>query len=1198
MSVRVDAVDGYDHVDDGGGRGGSVRIGRANGGGGRRRRRRDITGSFGSPGEDFICKLRDFKRQSLGCAEARRKSSTTLSFAVPVQACPGAGYCLKYPHDVKPTPGYWIECRGGASPINITEMSNRDQTCNPYGECGEIGEDSEMKTHLITSELSINRSGGGIKPPPTPTVEAVLTRGRLTRQETIKSNREEQFIGGDDGFDHNAEEKPISKDDLDLVRKPSMASQQPFPNITITIVQPSSPPSSPPIGSKGAQTSGGGGAASSGTQWNSTQGKQHQQHQSPVISSGRRASISSLCHTGPNVECNKTSNNNNNKASGVPVIEVEDTSLINRGDDPFELISFEEEIFEKYFYGREHWNYFTNDEALGPVIMSLKQETISGRDQFRLLLRTISYSLHGLVPTSAICADRYDREAVVRALGDEAGLKPSLVLGQLPSTPDELLKLDQVFVKSELKVGVIYVQGNQVNSEEAILGNRQESSLFKEFLSILGDRIRLKGFDKYKGGLDTVHDLTGTESVYTCYKNIEIMFHVSTMLPHEECDAQKLQKKRHIGNDIVCVAFLEGDDSLFWPGCIKSHFLHTFIVVKTSPKPLDGDEIRKYKVAVVCRDEVTAFKPFLWHQSEFEKDAYFREWLLTKIINGERASYSAPKFARMQDRTRSQMLEDIVNNLANHLATGQIPKPYRRGSWRPIGHMRPSSPLLDSVRDLFEGYDQLAKDFNNAFHGNAKLLCDVVFNVIGSPNGQPIQNAVNNSCEHGGVRRIYAVRAILAIRSRVFLEMLYGFAPPRGQGGQIQTTSSEAASTLTSNTISSGGGGGGTGGGSSGGKDSRRSSSGRSSAASSKRGSITAETMNKIAQLPKIIAPSMDRKDRNKDKDSDKDSRKASTVSTISANAYSSASNSSTVSAKTPTYLTVPGTSSGGNVIKNAFNRLVSGSWSGWGTKGRNESMKRWQSESFYAKMDNVGVEVPGLSVCADIAKIDRNKLAQTEFTIIEFDGDTFQLLIEYMHSGSCPLSCDTVPGLICAAEHFDLPDLLQACVHHTKTHLRLAVVPRMLTALENYVWRYTSASQLQFTIMTYIDPRASRLFDRIEYLMLSESVLQQILTRKQLMMSETQKFKTMLQWALYKVTKGQFIGYERPDNLSSVASIELGLIMRRLTRDLKLNLIPPHDLIKIVLPSKTMNNDQILNTLFFHQTKTQSNQQQQQQQQ
>jgi hypothetical protein len=66
---------------------------------------------------------------------------------------------------------------------------------------------------------------------------------------------------------------------------------------------------------------------------------------------------------------------------------------------------------------------------------------------------------------------------------------------------------------------------------------------------------------------------------------------------------------------------------------------------------------------------------------------FLREWLLTKIVNGERASYSAPKFARMQERTRSQMLEDIVANLANHSETGQIPKPYRRGSWRPIGKL-------------------------------------------------------------------------------------------------------------------------------------------------------------------------------------------------------------------------------------------------------------------------------------------------------------------------------------------------------------------------------------------------------------------------------------------------------------------------------------------------------------------------------
>lgn len=68
-----------------------------------------------------------------------------------------------------------------------------------------------------------------------------------------------------------------------------------------------------------------------------------------------------------------------------------------------------------------------------------------------------------------------------------------------------------------------------------------------------------------------------------------------------------------IGNDIVCVVFVESDSTLFWPGCIKSHFLHTFIVVRTSPTDLnnsDSPKPRKYKVSVVCRDEVSAYKPW------------------------------------------------------------------------------------------------------------------------------------------------------------------------------------------------------------------------------------------------------------------------------------------------------------------------------------------------------------------------------------------------------------------------------------------------------------------------------------------------------------------------------------------------------------------------------------------------------------
>lgn len=129
--------------------------------------------------------------------------------------------------------------------------------------------------------------------------------------------------------------------------------------------------------------------------------------------------------------------------------------------------------------------------------------------------------------------------------------------------------------------------------------------------------------------------------MYTNWRNIEIMFHVSTLLPYEKHDPQKLQRKRHIGNDIVCVVFLEADQTPFSPSCIKSHFLHTFILVRPLDSPasqikmtFDMQQVRvsarikrkptRYEVSVVTRDEVGAYKPYLWEQSVFEKGPMFR----------------------------------------------------------------------------------------------------------------------------------------------------------------------------------------------------------------------------------------------------------------------------------------------------------------------------------------------------------------------------------------------------------------------------------------------------------------------------------------------------------------------------------------------------------------------------------------------
>ncbi|XP_031635278.1 uncharacterized protein LOC116348425 isoform X2 [Contarinia nasturtii] len=907
---------------------------------------------------DFMQQLRSFKPQSLGCAVARRKSSTTLIFPLPPQACSDE-FCEEYPHNLIPTPGYWVEC--SRQKINMNNLAMW-----PGAESDSEQEENEQKI-----------SGRGNS-------ESHLERGCSDLYED----------------DEDSEAAPSS-------RKKSAIEEQ----------------------------------------WDMQQG--------------------------------------------------------------FELTSVEQETYEKYFYSTEHWNYFTNDEDLGPVILSIKQENLNGRDQFRILVRAISYTVHGLIPASCVFADRYNREEVVRSLGKEINLNPPLTLGQLPDTPEELLKLDQVFIKSELKVGVIYVKENQF-SEEQILDNNENSPLFDEFLQLLGDKVRLRGFDKYKGGLDTVHDLTGLYSVYTNWRSIEIMFHVSTLLPYEKHDPQKLQRKRHIGNDIVMLVFLEADQTPFSPACIKSHFLHTFILVRPLAShssqikmTFDMQQVRvsarikrkptRYEVSVVTRDEVGAYKPYLWEQSVFEKGPMFREWILTKIVNGERASYSAPKFARMQERTRSQMLEDIVANLANHAETGQIPKPYRRGSWRPIGHMRPSSPLLDSVRDQFEDYDQLAKDFTRVFLNmepclqNAHLF-DVVFLV-----GQSKQKA-----------RFIGVRAILGVRSRVFQEMLYGiqtgFGSPQVPVAELLA---RPAPTLMS-----------------------------------PQSQCQRPKSSNFLQVPDIESP-----------------RPKSVPSSP--------------------------------MVKRAFSRLGTIT-AGWGRSIRSrqnstlhaDDKKKFTSMQDCSNKDNKEKQqstnqlaVPRLSVCADAQKVDRAKLAQTEFSIIEFDPDTFRVLLDYLHTGSCPLTCVSIPGLICAAEHYDLPELLQACFHHAKQFLRIDVVCCMLISLENYYWRYTSASELVNMILAFVESKAHALFHLPDFLNLSESMVQMMMCRN-LEVPEVRKFEAMLAWAKNKV--------KQKVSTKTDVKVEFRCIMERLTRDLKLHRISPQELIKVVLPSKAIRNERILETLMY----------------
>ena len=51
----------------------------------------------------------------------------------------------------------------------------------------------------------------------------------------------------------------------------------------------------------------------------------------------------------------------------------------------------------------------------------------------------------------------------------------------------------------------------------------------------------LHGFKGFLGGLDNERDLTGELSVYTKFQELEVMFHVSTLLPFSPKDSQQVR---------------------------------------------------------------------------------------------------------------------------------------------------------------------------------------------------------------------------------------------------------------------------------------------------------------------------------------------------------------------------------------------------------------------------------------------------------------------------------------------------------------------------------------------------------------------------------------------------------------------------------------------------------------------------------
>lgn len=310
-------------------------------------------------------------------------------------------------------------------------------------------------------------------------------------------------------------------------------------------------------------------------------------------------------------------------------------------------------IYRKHFLGKEHFNYYSLDPALGHLVFSLKYDE---QEHLHLLLRTRARTLHDVVPIS--CLAEFPNVVQMAKLVCEDVNVDRFYPVLYPKASRLILAFDEHVLSNHFKFGVIYQKLGQT-SEEELFGTTEESPAFTEFLDVLGQRVQLRDFKGFRGGLDVTHGQTGSESVYCHFRDKEIMFHVSTKLPYTEGDAQQLQRKRHIGNDIVAIVF-QDENTPFVPDMIASNFLHAFVVVQLEQ---GGTQGTLYKVSVTARDDVPFFGPPLPDPAVFRKGPEFQEFLLTKLINAEYACYRAEKFAKLEERTRAALLETLHEEL-------------------------------------------------------------------------------------------------------------------------------------------------------------------------------------------------------------------------------------------------------------------------------------------------------------------------------------------------------------------------------------------------------------------------------------------------------------------------------------------------------------------------------------------------------
>jgi hypothetical protein len=171
----------------------------------------------------------------------------------------------------------------------------------------------------------------------------------------------------------------------------------------------------------------------------------------------------------------------------------------------------------------------------------------------------------------------------------------------------------------------------------------------------------------------------------------------------------------------------------------------------------------------------------------------------------------------------------------------------------------------------------------------------------------------------------------------------------------------------------------------------------------------------------------------------------------------------------------------------------------------------------------------------------------QEQYLIKDFSESVFAQVLRYLMTAECSIQPSTVVGITCASEHFDIPELKQACFDQLTNCLSVNSVCGILTQLERYL-SYQCAKTMVVRALEFVDANADNVLVSRDFLNLSENMVHLIL-RRDIEVQEILKVKAALNWAEINIKPNQ----------------DFKKLVTPLVKHVRLHLIDASDLMKVL---------------------------------